>query len=135
MTLSRAAIERNREDLGDKVTSRDRDQVAAVIAASDLASLAAPRAPRPRDENPANRPDLSTWRARAQSKGTWLGARISRASALGAIEQLASLRADVEDALREEVDKARNEGEPWSRIGPAIGTTPEAARQRYGARS
>lgn len=40
-------------------------------------------------------------------------------------------RADAERALADAVDKARDAGHSWASIGAMIGTSGEAARQRY----
>ena len=41
-------------------------------------------------------------------------------------------RAKAEEALAAAVQSARAEGHTWSRIGAILGTSGEAARQRYG---
>lgn len=43
-------------------------------------------------------------------------------------------RADAERQLAEAVDVARTEGHSWAAIGAMVGTSGEAARQRYGQR-
>ncbi|MCX6460780.1 MAG: hypothetical protein NTZ03_10785 [Actinobacteria bacterium] len=44
------------------------------------------------------------------------------------------LRAEGERALLESVGEARSAGYSWAAIGVIVGTTGEAARQRYGPR-
>mgnify|MGYP001328541689 CR=1 FL=1 len=41
-------------------------------------------------------------------------------------------RSDAERAIRTAVDQARTDGYSWNLIGTMLGTTGEAARQRYG---
>jgi len=41
-------------------------------------------------------------------------------------------RSDAERAIRDAVDQARAQGYSWAFIGKIIGTSGEAARQRYG---
>jgi hypothetical protein len=43
-------------------------------------------------------------------------------------------RADAERRLAEAVEVARDDGHSWSSIGAMVGTSGEAARQRYGQR-
>ena len=42
-------------------------------------------------------------------------------------------RSDAERAIKEAVEQARTRGYSWAFIGKIIGTSGEAARQRYGA--
>ena len=44
-------------------------------------------------------------------------------------------RSNAERAIKEAVEKAREHGYSWAYIGSLIGTSGEAARQRYGRRS
>lgn len=46
----------------------------------------------------------------------------------------ALLLEQADTVMREAVDAARAEGLSWHKIGGALGTTGEAARQRYGRR-
>jgi len=64
------------------------------------------------------------------------GAR-DRASAgsLAAVHRAALSRAEVEAEIAEAVDKARVDGHSWAAIGTMLGTSGEAARQRYGHRA
>lgn len=39
---------------------------------------------------------------------------------------------ELDDLTRAAVIEARRRGEPWARIGPALGITRQAAQQRYG---
>jgi hypothetical protein len=43
-------------------------------------------------------------------------------------------RSDAERSVKTAVDDARADGYSWELIGSLLGTTGEAARQRYGAR-
>lgn len=51
-----------------------------------------------------------------------------------ALRRAAYRRARIEQELVDLVRHARASGVPWSRIGQQLGTTGEAARQRYGHR-
>lgn len=52
--------------------------------------------------------------------------------ALKAISQAVTKRARVETALVKAVGDARDAGYSWANIGALLGTSGEAARQRYG---
>jgi hypothetical protein len=54
------------------------------------------------------------------------------ASALRAVADAFTRRADSERALAEAVRAARADGHSWSAIGAMVGTSGEAARQKYG---
>jgi len=54
--------------------------------------------------------------------------------ALLAIRRAAHRRALIERELLESVRRARAEGTSWERIGTGLGTSGEAARQRYASR-
>ena len=54
--------------------------------------------------------------------------------ALMALRRAAHRRALIERELLENVRLARASGITWTRIGEELGTTGEAARQRYGSR-
>ena len=56
-------------------------------------------------------------------------------AAFSALRQAAVLRSDAERAVRSAVDAARSAGYSWAFIGSTLGTSGEAARQRYGPRS
>lgn len=43
-------------------------------------------------------------------------------------------RAEAEQRVTEAVEKARAEGHSWASIGAMVGTSGEAARQKYGRR-
>ena len=45
---------------------------------------------------------------------------------------LVEARRELEQLTRLAVDRAVRRGEPWSRIGPSLGVTRQAAQQRYG---
>jgi hypothetical protein len=54
------------------------------------------------------------------------------AAALRAVRQAFQARAEVERRLADAVSVARAEGHSWTAIGAMVGTSGEAARQRYG---
>ncbi len=56
------------------------------------------------------------------------------ATALRAVRHAFQARAEAEGRLAEAVAVARNEGHSWASIGAMVGTSGEAARQRYGQR-
>jgi hypothetical protein len=49
------------------------------------------------------------------------------------LQRAALARARSERQIVEAVSAARNAGIPWSRIGELLGTSAQAAQQRYGA--
>jgi len=57
---------------------------------------------------------------------------VSDAAALRAVRQAFQARADAEARLADAVSVARAEGHSWAAIGAMVGTSGEAARQRYG---
>ncbi len=57
----------------------------------------------------------------------------ARARSLVAVHRATLARAQAEANLAEAVAKARADGHSWSAIGAMIGTSGEAARQRYGS--
>ena len=59
-------------------------------------------------------------------------AELRNANALRALRQAALERAWAESKLADAVALARAEGHSWSAIGAMVGTSGEAARQRYG---
>lgn len=54
------------------------------------------------------------------------------AAALGRVRNAFLARAEAEQRLGEAVRKARADGHSWASIGAMVGTSGEAARQRYG---
>jgi hypothetical protein len=54
------------------------------------------------------------------------------AAALKAVRHAVVARAAAERELADAVAKARREGHSWASIGAMVGTSGEAARQRYG---
>lgn len=54
------------------------------------------------------------------------------AGAVALLRAAVQERSDAERHLIEAISTARKAGMPWSAIGPFVGTTGEAARQRYG---
>ncbi len=57
---------------------------------------------------------------------------VSDASALRAVRHAFQTRANSERFLSDAVSVARAEGHSWAAIGAMVGTSGEAARQRYG---
>lgn len=57
---------------------------------------------------------------------------VTDAAALRAVRHAFQARADVERHLADAVSIARAEGHSWAAIGAMLGTSGEAARQRYG---
>lgn len=60
---------------------------------------------------------------------------IRDAAPLRALLTAVQARADVERSIIEAVDEARRQGISWAAIGGYLGTSGEAARQRYGRRA
>jgi hypothetical protein len=60
---------------------------------------------------------------------------IRDASALRELRQAFLARAGAEQRVADAVRKARADGHSWASIGAMVGTSGEAARQRYGLRS
>lgn len=58
----------------------------------------------------------------------------ARARSLAAVHRATLARAQAEAKLVEAVRRARAEDHSWSAIGAMLGTSGEAARQRYGDR-
>jgi hypothetical protein len=58
--------------------------------------------------------------------------RVKDAAALRALRKSFKNRAEAERSLAKAVSTARAEGHSWAAIGTMIGTSGEAARQRYG---
>ena len=56
----------------------------------------------------------------------------ARARSLAAVHRATLSRAQAEAKLAEAVTRARADGHSWSAIGAMLGTSGEAARQRYG---
>jgi hypothetical protein len=54
------------------------------------------------------------------------------ASALRAVREAVLVRAESERVLRDAVVQARHDRHSWAAIGAMVGTSGEAARQRYG---
>ena len=52
--------------------------------------------------------------------------------AVNALRQAVTARSDAERSIRDAVGQARQAGVSWALIGSLIGTSGEAARQRYG---
>jgi hypothetical protein len=57
------------------------------------------------------------------------------ATALRAVRKAFLARAASERRVNEAVEKARAEGHSWASIGAMVGTSGEAARQKYGQKS
>ena len=60
---------------------------------------------------------------------------IRDASALRELRQAFLARAEGEQRVTTAVEKARGEGHSWASIGAMIGTSGEAARQRFGQKT
>jgi hypothetical protein len=58
---------------------------------------------------------------------------VKDASTLRRVRHLFLQRAEVERDLIEAVGAAREDGQSWAAIGAMLGTSGEAARQRFGA--
>jgi hypothetical protein len=56
------------------------------------------------------------------------------ATVLAALRNAALSRSDAERSIRTAVDDARGHGYSWAVIGSLLGTSGEAARQRYGTK-
>jgi hypothetical protein len=54
------------------------------------------------------------------------------ATALRSLRDAVTARADAERSITQAVTAARTAGHSWSAIGAMLGTSSEAARQRYG---
>jgi hypothetical protein len=59
-------------------------------------------------------------------------AEIKEAASLRAVREAFQSRAEAERRLADAVSVARAEGHSWAAIGAMVGTSGEAARQRYG---
>ena len=60
---------------------------------------------------------------------------IRDASALRELRHAFLARAEAEQRVTEAVETARKDGHSWASIGAKIGTSGEAARQRFGQKS
>lgn len=58
--------------------------------------------------------------------------KVADAAALRALRKAFQNRADAERRLADAVSLARAQGHSWAAIGSMVGTSGEAARQRYG---
>lgn len=63
------------------------------------------------------------------------GYDVRDASALRELRHAFLARAEAEQRVTDAVEKARGDGHSWASIGAMIGTSGEAARQRYGHRT
>lgn len=59
---------------------------------------------------------------------------VREAGALRALRHAFLARAEAEQRVTDAVETARGDGHSWASIGAMIGTSGEAARQRYGQR-
>ena len=57
---------------------------------------------------------------------------VKDATALRAVRRAAQARAQAEAELADTVSAARAQGHSWAAVGAMLGTSGEAARQRYG---
>ena len=62
-------------------------------------------------------------------------ADVKDAASLRVVRLAFQARADAERRLADTVSVARAEGHSWAAIGAMVGTSGEAARQRYGERA
>jgi hypothetical protein len=60
---------------------------------------------------------------------------IRDATALRRVREAFQARAGAERRVTEAIEKARLEGHSWASIGAMVGTSGEAARQRYGLKA
>jgi len=60
--------------------------------------------------------------------------RLGEGDGLGAVQALAAARAGLELLAREAVWQARDDGASWQDLGRALGTSKQAAHERYGDR-
>lgn len=60
---------------------------------------------------------------------------IKDARALRELRHAFLARAEAEQRVTDAVEKARAEGHSWASIGAMVGTSGEAARQKYGQKS
>lgn len=60
------------------------------------------------------------------------GDNVREAAALATVRDAFLARAGAERALLDAVAEARHDGHSWASIGAMVGTSGEAARQRYG---
>lgn len=60
---------------------------------------------------------------------------IKDATALRELRRAFLARAEADQRVTEAVEMARDEGHSWASIGMMIGTSGEAARQKYGRRT
>ncbi len=60
-------------------------------------------------------------------------ANIRDAASLQRVRKAFQRRAATEKQLTDAVNSARDDGQSWAAIGAMLGTSGEAARQRYGA--
>jgi hypothetical protein len=60
---------------------------------------------------------------------------IRDAAALREVRKAFLARAEAEQHVSEVVEKARGDGHSWASIGSMLGTSGEAARQRYGQKA
>jgi hypothetical protein len=61
--------------------------------------------------------------------------KIRDASALRELRETFLVRAEAEQRVTEAVRRVRADGHSWASIGAMVGTSGEAARQRYGQKS
>jgi hypothetical protein len=62
-------------------------------------------------------------------------ANLRDAASLGKVRNAFLRRAGAEEKLLQAVLDARSDGQSWGAIGAMLGTSGEAARQRYGTRA
>ena len=62
----------------------------------------------------------------------WSPTTFATPTALRAVRDAVLARAEAERTLRDTIVQARADGHSWAAIGAMVGTSGEAARQRYG---
>jgi hypothetical protein len=62
-------------------------------------------------------------------------AKVREAVTIRKVREAFLRRADAEERLLKAVLAARDDGQSWGAIGTMLGTSGEAARQRYGSRT
>jgi UDP-N-acetyl-D-mannosaminuronic acid transferase (WecB/TagA/CpsF family) len=88
---------------------------------------------------PAERAELEAWGEQMAAKAEQADPSTLRAAdpAIEELQRAAARRiyltGEAERAVREAVEHARAKGLSWNIVGQALGTTGEAARQRYSA--
>lgn len=76
---------------------------------------------------------IREWIAAATSHNAKAEQEVGALSPIGLLRELSLARDAIDEAIKAAALASRVEsGEPWSRIGSALGVTKQAAQQRYG---